>query len=100
HKEFIKVVCRNRQKPYPFEDRMLLVDRFFEHAAVEMQPGQFAIDEALGAKGRLRLTYRIDDLNIFGSDFNKLWHFTWRARKQVALLGSGNWTRIDHATNS
>ena len=50
HEELVKVIGRNRQKPDPFERGMAGIDRFLEHPAVEMQPGQLAVDEAFGAR--------------------------------------------------
>ena len=54
HEELIKVIGGNRQEPDPFQHRVAGIDRLFEHPAVEMQPGEFAIDEALGACGNRR----------------------------------------------
>src|SRR5262249_7598763 len=73
HEELIKVICRNRQEPYPLQCRVAGVYRFLQHPAVEMQPGQLAIDEALracrNARGR--------DFGIFRFLFNDngLWGF-------------------------
>ena len=49
HEELVKVIGRNRQKPDPLERGMAGIDRFLQHPAIEMQPGQLPIDEALGA---------------------------------------------------
>ncbi len=49
HEEFVEVVRRNRQEPNPLQHRMAGIDRFLEHPAIEMQPGELPIDEALGA---------------------------------------------------
>ena len=51
HEELVQVVGRDRQEAQLFEQRMVGVLRFLQHTPVELQPGQFAIDEA-----RLRLT--------------------------------------------
>ena len=60
HEEFIKVIGGNRQESHPLQRGMAGIDRFLQHAAIEMQPGQLAVDEALGAaaiaaRPRLRL---------------------------------------------
>ncbi len=48
HEEFVEVVGRDRQEAHPLEQRMVLVGGLFQHPAIEVQPGQFAVDEALG----------------------------------------------------
>ena len=45
---------RDRQEPQPLEQRMLAIGGFFEDAAIEIEPGQLAIDEALRACGERR----------------------------------------------
>ena len=47
HEEFVEVVGRDRQEAHPLQQRMMLVAGLFQHPAVEVQPGQFAVDEAL-----------------------------------------------------
>ena len=54
HEELVKVIGGNRQEPDPLQCGMAGIDRFLEHPAVEMQPGQLAIDEAFGAVGHRR----------------------------------------------
>ncbi len=54
HEEFVEVVGRDRQKPHPLQQRMGLVGGLLEHPAVEMQPGQFPVDEALGTAAQAR----------------------------------------------
>ncbi len=49
HEEFVEIVGRDRQEAHPLEQRMGDVLRLLEHAAVEVEPGQLAVDEALGA---------------------------------------------------
>ncbi len=49
HEEFVEIVGRDRQEPHPLEQRMVRVLGLLQHAAIEMQPGQLPIDEALGA---------------------------------------------------
>ena len=50
HEELIEVVGGNRQKPNTLEQGVGLVCRLLEHAAVELEPGQLAIDETLRAR--------------------------------------------------
>ncbi len=54
HEEFIEVVGRDRQEPHLLQQRMLWVLGLLQHAAIEMQPGQLAVDEALGAARQIR----------------------------------------------
>ena len=54
HEEFIEVVGRDRQKAQALEHRMAFVLRFLQHAPVEVEPGEFPIDESLRAGGKLR----------------------------------------------
>ena len=60
HEEFVEVAGRDRQEAQPLEQRMGGVARFLEHAAVERQPAQLAIEIARlsrrggGRNGRLR----------------------------------------------
>ena len=46
HEEFVEVVGGDRQEAQALEDRMIGVAGLLEHAAVEMEPRQLAIDEA------------------------------------------------------
>ena len=55
HVEFIEVVPRNRQEAQPFEQRMGTVCRFLQHAIVERQPRNLAVEIAFGIRdGRVR----------------------------------------------
>jgi hypothetical protein len=45
HVEFIEVGGGDGEKPHPLEQGMAAVLCFLDHAAVESQPGQFAVDE-------------------------------------------------------
>src|SRR4030095_16059193 len=47
HIELIEVVRRDRQKAQPLEQRMRRVLGLAEHAFVEREPRQLAVDEAL-----------------------------------------------------
>ncbi len=46
HEEFVEIARRNRQEAQLLEQRMAAIARLLEHAAVEFEPGEFAIDEA------------------------------------------------------
>ena len=72
HEELIKVIGGNRQEPHPLQRRMSRIYRLFEHAAVEMQPGQFAIDKAFGAGSN---GGRSLDNRLFFFNFNNLCRF-------------------------
>ena len=65
HEELVEIVGRYRQEPDPLQQRVAGIDRFLEHAAIEMQPGQFAIDEALGTCGNRRNGVRDGFLFLF-----------------------------------
>src|SRR5262249_46321887 len=47
HEEFVEVVGRNGKEADALEQRVTLVRRLFENAAVEMQPGQLPIDKSV-----------------------------------------------------
>ena len=47
HEEFVEIVGGNRQEPHPLQQRMIEIARLLEHATVEMEPGQFAVDESV-----------------------------------------------------
>ena len=69
HEELIKVIGGNRQEPDPLQRGMAGIDRFLQHPAIEMQPGQLAIDEALGAGGDRRRRF---GMRLFFFYFNNL----------------------------
>src|SRR5262249_40991410 len=50
HEEFIEVVGGNRQKPNTLEQGVGVVCRLLEYSAIELEPRQLAIDEALRAR--------------------------------------------------
>ena len=52
HVELVEVAGRDRQEAHPLQQRMARVARLLQHARVEREPGQFAVDEASGAVGR------------------------------------------------
>ena len=58
HEEFVEVVGRDREEPHPLEQRMGGVFGLFEHPAIEMQPGQLAVDEPLRARRKRRRPQR------------------------------------------
>ena len=47
HEELVEIVRRDREEAKLLEERMVSVRRLLEHAAVELEPGQLAVDEAL-----------------------------------------------------
>ena len=47
HEELVEIGRRDRQEAHTLEQRMVRVLRFLEHAPVELQPGEFAVDEAV-----------------------------------------------------
>ena len=47
HEELVEVVGRDRQEAQLLQQRMVAVRGLLQHAAVELQPGQLAVDEAL-----------------------------------------------------
>ena len=51
HVEFVQVGGGDGQKAQPLEQGMAAVLRLLDHPAVEGQPGQFAVDEALRRSG-------------------------------------------------
>ena len=70
HEELVEVIGRYRQEPHPLQQRMAGIDRFLQHTAVEVQPGQLAIDEALGACGDR--TRRSRERLLFLFNYNEL----------------------------
>ena len=53
HEELIKVIGGNRQKSHPFQRGMARIDRLLQHPAIEVQPGQLAVDEAFRARAAI-----------------------------------------------
>jgi hypothetical protein len=53
HEELVEVIGRDRQEAQLLQHRMALVFSLFEHAPVEMQPGELAVDESLRTGGKL-----------------------------------------------
>jgi len=54
HEELVQVVGRDGQEAHPLQQGVALVRRLFQHATVEGQPRQLAVDEPLG-RGHQRL---------------------------------------------
>ncbi len=44
HEELVEVGVKDREELHPFEERPARIERLFEHAAVERQPGNLAIE--------------------------------------------------------
>src|SRR5262249_12312027 len=49
---FVEIVGRDRQEAQLLQQRVTLVRCFFEHPAVELQPGELAIDEAVRTRAQ------------------------------------------------
>ena len=54
HEELVDVVRRDRQEFQPLQQRMAAIGQFLEHAAIEIEPRELAIDEAVGARCEFR----------------------------------------------
>ena len=52
HEEFVEVIGRDRQETHPLQHRVVLVGGLFQHPAIKVQPGQFAVDEAFRLRAR------------------------------------------------
>ena len=50
HEELVQVRREDRQKLHPLQQRVLRVLGLFQHARIELQPAQLAVDEVLGQK--------------------------------------------------
>ncbi len=50
HEEFIEIIGRNRDETNSLQQGVRQVRGFEQHPAVELQPGQLAVDEALGRR--------------------------------------------------
>jgi hypothetical protein len=66
HEELVEVIGRDRQEPHPLEQRMVRIGGFFQDPAVEVQPGQFAVDEALRQCAQRRLGRRGGYVSLAG----------------------------------
>ena len=53
HEELVQVRREDRQELHPLQQRIVRVLGLFQHARVELQPAQLAVDEVLGQKRRL-----------------------------------------------
>ncbi len=54
HEELVEVIGGDRQEFKPLEQRVLPVGRFFEHAAIEVQPGQLTVDKPVRTGQKIR----------------------------------------------
>ena len=54
HEEFVEIAARDGQEAQPLEQRVGGVARFLEHAAVERQPAQLAVEITRSGLGRRR----------------------------------------------
>ena len=71
HEELIEIVGRYRQEAQAFEQRMVLVARFLEHAHVELQPAHLAVDKARRA---LPQRLNVGSRRVAFSDFRHVIH--------------------------
>ena len=55
HEKLIEVVRRDRQEPQPLQQRVAAVGGFLEHAPVEIEPGELAVNETFRTRGDRRL---------------------------------------------
>ena len=62
-------VRRDRQKAYAFEQRVIDVLRLFKNPAIELQPGQLAINEALRTVSQVRDARRDRRGNLLARNF-------------------------------
>ncbi len=80
------------RKRTPLQQGVARVLRFLQHAAVELQPGEFAVDEAIGI-ARHGLAFRRRLAPEFGLDRLQLIHFapysihTAKAPRSIPLTG-------------
>jgi hypothetical protein len=54
HEELVEIVRGNRQEAQPLQHRVVLVFGLFQDPAVKVQPGEFPVDESLGAGSQVR----------------------------------------------
>ncbi len=54
HEELVQVIGGNREEAELLQQRMAPVRRLFEHTAVEVKPGQLAIEKSLGRRAQCR----------------------------------------------
>ena len=55
HHEFVEVVSGDRKEAQPLQRRMVGVLRFLQNPPIELEPGDFAVDEARRARRQLRV---------------------------------------------
>src|SRR5262249_24845836 len=47
HEKLVEVGRKDRQKFQPFEQRLRRIERFIQHAAVELDPAEFAVEKRI-----------------------------------------------------
>ncbi len=72
HEEFVEIIRRDRQKAQLLQQRMIAVRGLLEHAPIELEPGQFAVHEALGRGHQLFGTQQ-DIAGRFDHDGRFVW---------------------------
>ena len=72
HEEFVEIIRRNRQKAQLLQQRVIAVRGLFEHAPIELEPGQFAVHEALG-RGHQLFGMQQDIAGRFDHDGRFVW---------------------------
>ncbi len=69
HEELIEIGRRDGQETQPLQQRVIGVQRFLKDTAVELEPGEFAVDETRGAIPEvLALGLRLNLVEIFLRD--------------------------------
>jgi hypothetical protein len=51
HEKLVEIRSEDRQKLHALQERIGLVLGFFQHAGIEFEPAQLAVDEMLGQEG-------------------------------------------------
>ena len=72
HEEFVEIIGRDRQKAQLLQQRVIAVRGLLEHAPIELEPGQFAVHEALG-RGHQLFGMRQDIAGRFDHDGLFVW---------------------------
>ena len=94
--ELIEVRADDAEELHPLQQRVLRIQRLVQHALVELQPAQFAIDEVL----------RFESVSFTLQDNRSLWGWrrvekvTIRWRRRTTSARSGHWfyrTPASHA---
>ena len=89
HEELVEVVRRDRQEFQSLQQRMTAIGGFLEDAAVEIEPRQLTIDEAVRARGQSR---RSVPLRRFGEPGRR-----FQSRRRAGFeRNSGRLAAVDH----